>query len=128
MKKATIVDLGCQKVRARNADNVHSNMTRHRKAKANGIDPEARLQKISRTTMCPKGREKSIGERRSSFVFEIQKKKWWSRSREWLLASSTWQILQEKHMVKWAKSFRSYTYKKKRFDSPNGKRKRNRVQ
>ena len=75
MKNAKIVDLGCQKVRARNADNVHSNMTRHRKAKANGIDHEAGLQKISRTTMCPKGRDKSIEERRSSSVFELPKKK-----------------------------------------------------
>ena len=34
MKKAKIVDLGCQKARAQRAENVHSNMIRQRKGKA----------------------------------------------------------------------------------------------
>ena len=36
-KKAKFVHLGCQKARARKAQNVHSNLTRQRKDKAKGI-------------------------------------------------------------------------------------------
>ena len=43
-EKAEIVDLACQKARARKAENVLSNMTRQRKTKAKEIDEEARLK------------------------------------------------------------------------------------
>ena len=76
--KAKIVDLGCQKARARKADNVHSNMTRQRKEKAKGIDQEAWLKKrqVSRTTTVPKNkgnvhREKKIVLRVSTAKEEI---------------------------------------------------------
>ena len=45
MKKAKIVGLGCQKARARKAEDVHLNMTRQRTEKAERIVP-ARQGKV----------------------------------------------------------------------------------
>ena len=73
-KKAKIVDLGCQKGRARKADKVLLKLTWQRKSRAKDIDQEGRSNKTTISAEPPNARKtgKSISKRRSSFVFQLQ--------------------------------------------------------
>ena len=62
---AKIVDLGCQKARARKADTVHSNMTRQRKEKAKGSDQEAWFKEtMQQNDNMPERQGKMVGSSR----------------------------------------------------------------